>query len=49
MAEIPGVLLEQDLPILTIEDKIKPQSRIKDAAARNANLKLLKVADWMNQ
>jgi hypothetical protein len=35
---IPGVVLEQDLPIPTIEDKTKPQGCAKVAAARNANL-----------
>jgi hypothetical protein len=43
LTEIPGVVLEQDLPIPTIEDKIKPQGHAKDATARNANLKPLDV------
>ncbi len=45
-AEIPGVILEQDLPIPTIEDKIEPQDqdRAKDAVARNANLEPFDVA-----
>jgi hypothetical protein len=37
--EIPGVVLEQGLPIPTIEEKIEPQGHAKDAEARNANLK----------
>jgi hypothetical protein len=43
VAEIPGVVLEQDLPILMIEDKIEPQGRAENAAACNANLKPLNV------
>jgi hypothetical protein len=43
-AEIPWVVLEQDLPIPTIDDKIVPQGLAKDAMARNANLKPLDVA-----
>ncbi len=43
-AEISGVVLEQDLPIPTFEDKIKPQGCAQDTAARNTNLKLLDVA-----
>jgi hypothetical protein len=43
-AEISRVVLEQDLPIPTIEDEIKPQSHAKDAAAHNANLELFEVA-----
>jgi hypothetical protein len=44
VAKIPGVVLEQDLPIPTIEDKIKPQGRAKDAAAHNANHKTFNLA-----
>ncbi len=43
-AEIPGVVLERDLPIPTIEDKIEPQGCAKDTAVRNANLKSFDVA-----
>ncbi len=43
-AKIPRVVLEQDLPILTIEDKIKPQGCTEDAAAHNANLKPFDIA-----
>ncbi len=43
-AEIPGVVLEQDLPILMIEDKIELQGHAKDAAARNANHKPFNIA-----
>ena len=35
-AETPGVVLERDQPIPSMEDKIKPQGRAKEAAARNA-------------
>ncbi len=41
---IPGVVLERDLPIPTIEDKIEPQGHTEDAAACNANLEPLDVA-----
>jgi hypothetical protein len=43
-AEFPGVVLERDLPIPTIEDKIEPQGHAKDAAAHNANLEPFNVA-----
>jgi hypothetical protein len=36
--EIPGVVLEQNLPIPTIEVKNEPQGHTKVAEARNANL-----------
>jgi hypothetical protein len=35
LAEITRVVLEQDLPYPTIEDKIEPQGCAKDAAACN--------------
>jgi hypothetical protein len=35
-AEIPGVVLNRDQPVPLVEDKIRPQGRVKDAAARNA-------------
>jgi hypothetical protein len=44
VAEIPGVVLERDLPIPTIEDKIKPQGHAEDAAARNSNLEPFNAA-----
>ena len=37
-AKTPGVVLKRDQPIPSMEDKIKPQGRTKDAAVRNANL-----------
>ena len=43
-AETPGVVLERDQPIPSVEDKIKPQGRAKDAAAQNANLEPINVA-----
>jgi hypothetical protein len=43
-AEFPRVVLERDLPIPAIEDKIEPQGHAKDAAARNANLEPFNVA-----
>ncbi len=43
VAEIPRVVLEQDLPIPMIEGKIDPQGCAKDAAARNANLEPFNV------
>jgi hypothetical protein len=36
--ETPGVVLERDQPIPSMEDKIEPQGRAKDTAAQNANL-----------
>jgi hypothetical protein len=42
--EIPRVVLKQDVPIPTIEDKIEPQGCAKDAAAHNANLEPFNVA-----
>ncbi len=44
VADIPGVVLEQDLPIQMIEDKFEPQGRAEDATARNPNLKLFNIA-----
>jgi hypothetical protein len=41
MADIPGVVLEQDLPISMIEDKIKPQGHAKDVASEVALCPLL--------
>jgi hypothetical protein len=43
-AEVPLVVLEQDLPITMIEDTIEPQGCAKDAAVRNANLEPFDVA-----
>jgi hypothetical protein len=43
-AEIPGVVLERDLPIPTIKDEIKPQGCTKDATAGNANLESFYIA-----
>jgi hypothetical protein len=43
-AELPRVVLERDLPIQTIEDKIEPQGRAKDTTAHNANLELFDIA-----
>jgi hypothetical protein len=37
-SEIPGVVLEEDLPIPTIEEEIEPQGCAEDAAACNTNL-----------
>jgi hypothetical protein len=45
MADIPGVVLEIDLPIPTFEDKIESQGRAKDAAACNSNLKPFVIAE----
>ncbi len=43
-AEISRVVLERDLPIPTIEDKIEPQGCAKDTAACNVNLKPFNAA-----
>jgi hypothetical protein len=44
MAEFPGIMLKGNIPMPSIEDKIKPQGRAKDAAAQNANLAPFTVA-----
>ncbi len=44
VAEIPRAVLERDLPISRIEDKIEPQDPAKDAAACNANLEPFNIA-----
>jgi hypothetical protein len=44
VAKIPGVVLERDLPIPTIEDEIEPQGRTKDTMEHNANLEPFDVA-----
>ena len=44
VAEFPGVALERDQPIPSVEDEIEPQGRAEDAAARNANLEPLIAA-----
>ncbi len=43
-AEIPGIVLDPDQPIPSIEDKPKYQGCAEDAAARNANMELFNVA-----
>ncbi len=45
MAEIPGVVLERDVPIPTIKDKIEPHGRTEEAAVGNANLEPFDVAE----
>ncbi len=42
-AEILGVVLDQDQPIPSIEDKIEPQGNAEDAAACNSNIELFDV------
>jgi hypothetical protein len=44
VAEFPGVTLEQDHPIPTIEEDIMPQGRDKAASARNANMERFATA-----
>jgi hypothetical protein len=43
-AETPGVVLERDQPIPSLEYKIEPQGRAENAAAQNANLEPINVA-----
>ena len=43
-AETPGIVLEQDQPIPSMEDEMEPQGRAKDAAAQNANLEPINAA-----
>ena len=44
MTEFLGIMLEGNIPMPSIEDKIKPQDCAKDAAAQNANLAPFTVA-----
>ncbi len=44
VAEILGVVLDQDQPIPSIEDEIKPQGCAKDAAVQNANIEPFNIA-----
>ncbi len=44
MTEFLGIMLEGNIPMPSIEDKIKPQDCAKDAAAQNTNLLLFAVA-----
>ncbi len=44
VAEIPGVVPEQDLPIPTIENKIEPQGCTENPVACNTNLEPFDVA-----
>jgi hypothetical protein len=44
VAEVLGIILNQDQPILLIGDKIEPQGRTEDAAARNANIEPFNIA-----
>ena len=48
-ADISRVVLEQDLSISMIEDKIEPQGRAKDSVAHNWNLKPLTLQEGMHQ
>jgi len=36
--ELPGIALDRDLPMPSIEDELEPQGRAEDAAALNANI-----------
>ncbi len=42
--QFPGIALDRDLPVLSIEDEYEPQGRAKDATALNANIALYAVA-----
>jgi len=44
VAEFPGVTLDRDIPIPSIEHEFEPQGRAEDAAALNANLAPYAVA-----
>ena len=43
-AEHPGVVLGRGQPLPSIEEELVPQGQTKDAAARNANLRLFDIA-----
>ncbi len=43
VAEILSVVLNQDQPILLIEDKIEPKGCAEDTAAQNANIELFDI------
>jgi hypothetical protein len=36
VAELPGITLHRDIPVMPVEDEIPPQGRAEDAAAANA-------------
>jgi hypothetical protein len=38
VAKFPGVMLDRDIPIPSIEEEFAPQGRAKDVAAHNANI-----------
>jgi hypothetical protein len=43
-AKIPGMILDQHQPILSVEDEVVLQGQAKDKAARNANLEPFDMA-----
>jgi hypothetical protein len=47
-AEFPGVTIERDTPIASIENNIVPQGLAEDAAALNANIAPFNAQEWMN-
>jgi hypothetical protein len=46
-AEHPGMVLERDQPLPSIEEELAPQGQAEDAAARNTNLRLFDVTGVM--
>ncbi len=47
-AEFPGVTLDCDVVVPSIEDDIFPHGLAKDAAAQNANATPFVVQEWIN-
>ena len=44
VTEFPGVTLDRDIAVTTVEDEVKPHGRLEDAAAHNAGLKPVDIA-----
>jgi hypothetical protein len=49
VAEIPGVVLERDIPIPMIEDKIEPQGCARTAWCAMQTLSYLVMQEWTHQ
>ena len=44
VAEFPGVTLDRDIAVATVESDVEPHGRLEDAAAHNAGLELFDIA-----
>ena len=44
VAEFPGVTLDRDIAVATVEDDVEPHGRLEDAAAHNAGLEPVAIA-----